>query len=82
MLASTSCPSVPLPDSEARKWLGDDLLFPHHKDVVMRCLEWIDHYGDRDGDGFQEYQTQSAHGYENMGWKDAAIRWSIRTVPS
>jgi glycogen debranching enzyme len=56
---------------EAWKWLGDDLLFPHHQDVVMRCLEWIDRYGDRDGDGFQEYQTQSEHGYENMGWKDA-----------
>jgi glycogen debranching enzyme len=56
---------------EAWKWLGDDLLFPHHKEVVLRCLEWIDHYGDRDGDGFQEYQTRSEHGYENMGWKDA-----------
>jgi glycogen debranching enzyme len=56
---------------EAWKWLGDDLLFPHHKDVVLRCLDWIDHYGDRDGDGFQEYQTRSEHGYENMGWKDA-----------
>jgi glycogen debranching enzyme len=56
---------------EAWKWLGDDLLFPHHKDVVMRCLEWIDRHGDRDGDGFQEYQTRSEHGYENMAWKDA-----------
>jgi glycogen debranching enzyme len=56
---------------EAWKWLGDDLLFPHHRDVVLRCLEWIDRYGDRDGDGFQEYQTKSEHGYENMGWKDA-----------
>jgi glycogen debranching enzyme len=56
---------------EAWKWLGDDPLFPQHKDVVFRCLEWIDHYGDRDGDGFQEYQTQSEHGYENMAWKDA-----------
>ena len=36
-----------------------------------RCLRWIDHYGDRDGDGFQEYQTRSDKGYENMGWKDA-----------
>jgi glycogen debranching enzyme len=56
---------------EAWKWLGDDLLFPHHKDVALRCLEWIDRYGDRDGDCFQEYQTRSEHGYENMGWKDA-----------
>src|SRR5262249_26062256 len=47
------------------------LLFPHHKEVVLRCLEWIDRHGDRDGDGFQEYQTRSEHGYENMGWKDA-----------
>src|SRR6478752_5074187 len=28
-------------------------------------------YGDRDGDGFQEYQTRSKAGYENMGWKDS-----------
>ncbi len=56
---------------EAWKWLGDDLLFPHYEDVVWRCLEWIDHFGDRDGDGFQEYQTRSGRGYENMGWKDA-----------
>ena len=37
---------------EAWKWLGDDLLFPRHKDAALRCLEWIDRYGDRDGDGF------------------------------
>ena len=35
------------------------------------CLAWIDDYGDRDGDGFQEYQTRSPDGYENMAWKDA-----------
>jgi glycogen debranching enzyme len=34
-------------------------------------LEWIDRFGDLDGDGLQEYQTRSPHGYENMGWKDA-----------
>jgi glycogen debranching enzyme len=28
-------------------------------------------YGDLDGDGFQEYQTRSTLGYENVGWKDA-----------
>ncbi len=57
---------------EAWKWLGDDLLFPRYKEVAMKCLGWIDRYGDRDGDGFQEYQTRSKQGYENMGWKDAA----------
>ncbi len=56
---------------ETWKWLGDDILFPNLKDVVKRCVQWIDRYGDRDGDGFQEYQTRSPQGYENMGWKDA-----------
>jgi glycogen debranching enzyme len=56
---------------EAWKWLGDDRLFLDHEDVAKRCLEWIDRFGDLDGDGFQEYQTRSPQGYENMGWKDA-----------
>jgi len=46
-------------------------LFLQQQEVAKQCLEWIDHYGDVDGDGVQEYQTRSPHGYENMGWKDA-----------
>ena len=38
---------------------------------VERALEWIDRYGDSDGDGLQEYATRSSHGYYNQGWKDA-----------
>jgi glycogen debranching enzyme len=56
---------------EAWKWLGDDEIFRRHEGVAKRCLEWIDTYGDLDGDGIQEYQTRSSQGYENMGWKDA-----------
>lgn len=56
---------------ESWKWLGDDSLFRKHEATARKCLEWIDRYGDLDGDGFQEYQTQSPQGYENMGWKDA-----------
>ncbi len=56
---------------ETWRWLGDDILFPNLKEVVRRCIHWIDRYGDLDGDGFQEYQTRSSRGYENMGWKDA-----------
>ena len=56
---------------EAWKWLGDDGLLSRYEQVVTQCLRWIDQYGDRDGDGFQEYQTRSSKGYENMGWKDA-----------
>lgn len=57
---------------ETWKWQGDDALLRTYRDTALRCLEWIDQYGDRDGDGFQEYQTRSTRGYENMGWKDAA----------
>ena len=56
---------------EAWKWLGDPSLLRNYRDVAIRCLEWLDRYGDLDGDGFQEYQTRSRQGYENMGWKDS-----------
>ena len=50
---------------------GDKTLLERHLKVAEGCLSWIDQYGDRDGDGFQEYQTRSPAGYENMGWKDS-----------
>jgi len=50
---------------------GDRALLEQHLETAERCLSWIDQYGDRDGDGFQEYQTRSPVGYENMGWKDS-----------
>jgi glycogen debranching enzyme len=56
---------------EAWKWSGDESLLRQHAGTAKKCLEWIDLYGDLDGDGFQEYQTRSPQGYENMGWKDA-----------
>ena len=56
---------------EAWKWTGDTALLREYRDVALRCLEWIDKFGDLDGDGFQEYKTRSSLGYENVGWKDA-----------
>jgi glycogen debranching enzyme len=56
---------------ETWKWLGDDALLREYRDVALRCLDWIDQSGDLDQDGFQEYQTRSSLGYENVGWKDA-----------
>ena len=50
---------------------GDATLLERHLETAEGCLSWIDNCGDRDGDGFQEYQTRSPVGYENMGWKDA-----------
>jgi glycogen debranching enzyme len=50
---------------------GDKNLLARHLATAERCLEWIDKYGDRDDDGFQEYATRSPDGYENQRWKDA-----------
>ncbi len=55
----------------AWKWTGDRGLLERQLPTAERCLDWIEHWGDRDGDGFQEYQTRSPRGYENMGWKDS-----------
>jgi glycogen debranching enzyme len=51
---------------------GDANLLERHLPTAEKCLTWIDRYGDRDGDGFQEYGTRSPMGYQNQGWKDAA----------
>ena len=50
---------------------GDRSLLERHIETAERCLKWIDDSGDLDGDGFQEYQTRSSAGYENMAWKDS-----------
>ncbi len=50
---------------------GDLDLVRHHIATAEGCLSWIDDYGDRDRDGFQEYGTRSGQGYENVGWKDS-----------
>jgi len=39
---------------------------------ITAALQWTDTYGDPDGDGFVEYQRQSATGLSNQGWKDSA----------
>jgi glycogen debranching enzyme len=38
---------------------------------VEAAIGWIDRYGDSDGDGFVEYQRQSADGLVHQGWKDS-----------
>jgi glycogen debranching enzyme len=63
---------------ELRRWdLADDCvpgLLPH----ADRALEWIEHFGDRDGDGYVEYARASPTGLANQGWKDSwdAIRFA------
>ena len=52
-------------------WLGDIDAVRRYLPNVDAALGWVDRWGDRDRDGFQEYATRSPHGYVNQGWKDA-----------
>ena len=38
---------------------------------ITKALQWIDRYGDTDGDGFVEYSRKSADGLTQQGWKDS-----------
>jgi glycogen debranching enzyme len=44
-----------------------DQLLPH----ADRAMDWIEQHGDRDGDGYVEYQRGHDRGLENQGWKDS-----------
>jgi glycogen debranching enzyme len=57
--------------AEAWQWNADRAALDSLRPNVERALEWVDRYGDIDGDGLQEYATRSSHGYYNQGWKDA-----------
>jgi len=57
--------------SETFNWTADEQLVKDMLPHVYRALEWIDSYGDLDGDGFVEYQRRSPRGLTNQGWKDS-----------
>jgi glycogen debranching enzyme len=57
--------------SEVWRWTDDAALVRDLKDPALRALEWIDRYGDRDGDGFLEYERRTERGLENQSWKDS-----------
>jgi glycogen debranching enzyme len=66
-------------------WSGDRELVRRHLDTARRVLEWARTYGDRDGDGYLEYLTQSTQGTKNQGWKDsgdAIVYEDGRPVPA
>jgi glycogen debranching enzyme len=57
--------------AELQRWGGKDnaitALLPH----ADRALDWMESYGDADGDGFVEYRRKTSHGLVNQGWKDS-----------
>jgi glycogen debranching enzyme len=57
--------------SEVWRWTGDLELVRDLREPALRALEWIDRYGDRDGDGFVEYERRTVRGLANQSWKDS-----------
>ncbi len=56
---------------EYERWTGDREFVRTLQPAAMAALEWIEKYGDPDGDGFLEYQTRSKEGLVNQCWKDS-----------
>ena len=57
--------------SETWRWTLDDDLARSLREPALRALDWIDWWGDRDGDGFVEYERRSPRGLVNQSWKDS-----------
>jgi len=49
---------------------------------VERALQWIEQYGDSDGDSYVEYMREAPRGLANQGWKDSfdAISYADGTL--
>ena len=56
---------------EYERWAGERDFVRSLKPAAMRALEWIERYGDPDGDGYLEYKTRSQEGLVNQCWKDS-----------
>ena len=53
------------------RWTGDLKTLRSLRPALDAALRWIDEYGDRDNDGFVEYERRSPGGLQNQGWKDS-----------
>ena len=50
---------------------GDKALIRHLWPNIQAALQWMDDYGDLDGDGFVEYAPHGDKGLIQQGWKDS-----------
>lgn len=57
--------------SEYYRWTGDAEFIESIWPNLIAALDWIDKFGDKDGDGFLEYLRRSERGLINQGWKDS-----------
>jgi glycogen debranching enzyme len=57
--------------AETWRWSDDSTFAQRMREPALLALEWIDRYGDRDGDGFVEYSRMVDSGLANQSWKDS-----------
>jgi glycogen debranching enzyme len=68
---------------EYERWTGDGELVSGLEPAARAALRWIDEHGDRDGDGYVEYERRNTEtGLENQCWKDSwdSIRFADGTI--
>ena len=68
---------------EYAHWTGDTELVEELAPNARAALNWIDEHGDRDGDGFVEYETRNPEtGLTNHCWKDSwdSIRFADASI--
>jgi glycogen debranching enzyme len=66
-----STPLFLLVAAEYYRWTGDlEFMQALHPNLIA-ALEWVDNFGDADGDGFLEYHKKNPMGLDNQGWKDS-----------
>jgi glycogen debranching enzyme len=66
-----STPLFLLLAAEYWRWTADTAFLRTLKPALLAALEWVRLWGDRDGDGFIEYERRSDAGLLNQGWKDS-----------
>jgi glycogen debranching enzyme len=57
--------------AELWHWTGDKNLVRPLIEPALRGLQWLERYGDIDGDGFYEYRARSPMGPIHQAWKDS-----------
>ncbi len=57
--------------NEYIRWSLDRVRLENWWPFAMKAMDWIDKWGDQDGDGFVEYCKRSPSGLINQGWKDS-----------
>ena len=57
--------------AQSSRWGADEQTVRQLMPAADAALSWINDFGDRDGDGFVEYERATDRGLVNQGWKDS-----------